>query len=189
MKVKDLCFMVIFLTLLIISSKLSIEIGIISITLQTFAVSITSYLLKWKKATIVFLAYIIMGLVGLPVFSVGGGFYYVLKPSFGFIIGFLVSGFITGSNILKNNKIWFFIKGIIGLLVIDIIGMLYMFIILKFYLQSDNANIVYILQVGFIPFIVKDIISVIFAGIISLRLEPIFNEYGIYNKQIMNINQ
>ena len=89
MKIKDLCFMVIFLSLLIISSKISVEIGIISITLQTFAVTITCYLLKWKKSLIVFLAYIIMGLVGLPVFSVGGGIYYLLKPSFGFILGFL----------------------------------------------------------------------------------------------------
>lgn len=189
MKIKDLCFMVVFLSLLIISSKISIEIGIIAITLQTFAVSITSYLLKWKKAAIVFLTYIIMGLVGIPVFSTGGGYYYILKPSFGFIIGFFVSAFITGSNIFSNSKIAFFLKGIIGLLVIDIIGMIYMFIILKFYLQSENANIVFILQAGFLPFIVKDLISVVLAGLISLRLEPILDEYGVYKKQVMNINQ
>ena len=188
MKIKDLCFMVVFLSLLIISSKLSIEIGIISITLQTFAVAITAYLLKWKKAVIVFLAYIVMGLVGIPVFSVGGGFYYVLKPSFGFILGFLASAFIIGNSLFKDNKILFFLKGIIGLLVIDIIGIIYMYVILRFYLQSENANIVYVLQVGFLPFILKDLISVIFAGVISLRLEPVLNEYGVYNKQVMNIN-
>ena len=64
-----------------------------------------------------------------------------------------------------------------------------MYIILKFYLQSDNANIVFILQAGFLPFIVKDLISVVLAGLISLRLEPIFDEYGVYKKQVMNINQ
>ena len=101
-----------------------------------------------------------MGLIGIPVFSTGGGFEYVLMPSFGFIIGFFLSGFITGSNILKDKKWAKLIKGIAGLLVIDLTGMIYMYFILKFHLNSPNANVIYILQAGFLPFIAKDLISV-----------------------------
>ena len=174
MKIKDLTIMAISLALLVICSKISFNIGIISLTLQTFAVIIISLLLKWKKSAIVFITYIIMGLIGIPVFSNGGGFQYVLYPSFGFIIGFLISSFIVGNNI-GNNKWFKIIKAVIGLLIIDIIGMLYMYIILKFYLDSPNANVIYVIEVGFLPFIVKDLISAVLAAIIAIRLEPVLN--------------
>jgi biotin transport system substrate-specific component len=73
-KIKDITLMSIMLAILIVASKISFNIGPIPITLQTFAVAIISCLLKWKRASIVFLAYIIMGLIGIPVFSTGGGF-------------------------------------------------------------------------------------------------------------------
>lgn len=187
MKIKDLCNMTICLSLLIICSKLSLNIGVISLTLQTFAVTIISYILKWKKSAIVFLTYIIMGLVGIPVFSKGGGFFYVLEPSFGFIIGFFLSSFIVGLN--GKNKIMYYLQGILGLLIIDIVGMIYMYFILVFYMDIKDVSFLYILEIGFLPFIVKDLISVIISAIIALRLAPIFNEYGNYNLQADRINE
>lgn len=175
MKVKDLSMMAICLSILIICSKISFNIGIISLTLQTFALVIISLLLGWKKASIVIIAYIIMGLIGIPVFSLGGGFDYVLKPSFGFILGFLVASLIIGSK-LGNNKFMVILKSIVGLLVLDIIGMIYMYLILKFYLDSPNANLVFVIESGFLPFIIKDLISTILAALISIRLEIILNQ-------------
>lgn len=187
MKIKDLCQMTVCLSLLIVCSKLSINIGIIALTLQTFAVAIISYLLKWKKSLIVFLAYIIMGLAGIPVFSKGGGIFYVFEPSFGYIIGFALSCFIIGLN--GKNKIFYYLRGILGLLLIDIVGMIYMYFILAFHIGKSDITAIYILQIGFIPFILKDLISVIIASFIGLRLEPVFNEYGNYNKEVESINE
>lgn len=184
MKVRDLCLMTICLSILIICSKISISIGIISLTLQTFAVSLIPFLIKWKKSAIVFFVYIVMGLIGIPVFSEGGGFYYVLKPSFGFILGFLLSVFITGSNILNKLKIANLFKGLIGLLVLDFIGLIYMYFILKYYIGKDDINIYSILEIGFLPFILKDSISVVISYIISLRLEPVLNNTFYTNKEL-----
>jgi len=183
MKVKDLCLMTVCLCILIICSKIAVPIGVISITLQTFAVAIIPYILKWKRASIVLTAYILMGLIGIPVFSDGGGFFYVLKPSFGFILGFLSSTFITGSNVLKNSKIAGLIKGLLGLLTLDLIGMIYMYFILKYYIGSAKTSILYVIQVGFLPFILKDSISVVLAYIISLRLSPILDNMQLSSKE------
>ena len=172
MKIKDLTIMAISLAILIICSKISFNIGIISLTLQTFAVVIISLLLKWKKAAIVFIAYIVMGLIGIPVFSTGGGFQYVLLPSFGFIIGFLISSLFIGSNI-GNTKLLKIIKSVIGLLILDLIGLIYMYFILKYYIESPNANFMYVIEVGFLPFIIKDLISTVLAALIAIRVEPI----------------
>lgn len=174
MKIKDLSIMAICLSVLVICSKISFNIGIISLTLQTFAVIIISILLKWKKASIVFITYIIMGLVGIPVFSTGGGFDYILKPSFGFIIGFLVASIIIGIPFGKN-KYMVIIKSLIGLLVLDIIGMVYMYIILKFYLASPSVDVLYVIEVGFLPFIIKDLISTVLAALIGIRLENVLD--------------
>ena len=71
MKIKDICVMGIMLAILIICSKLRFDIGPIPITLQTFAVIILSFILKLNKALIVFGVYIVIGLIGVPVFSLG----------------------------------------------------------------------------------------------------------------------
>ena len=113
-----------------------------------------------------------MGLIGIPVFSTGGGFQYVLLPSFGFIIGFLISSLIIGSNI-GNTKLLKIIKSVIGLLILDLIGLIYMYFILKYYIESPNANFMYVIEVGFLPFIIKDLISTVLAALIAIRVEPI----------------
>lgn len=145
-------------------------------TLQTFSVVIISLLLKYKKAFIVFLVYIMMGLIGFSVFSNGGGIYYILKPSFGFILGFLLSSLIIGLNIYNNKKIAYYIKAIIGLLIIDIIGLIYMYMILNLYMDK-SYSIMKILSIGLFPFFIKDIISVSLAAMIAYRLYP-YMEYN-----------
>ena len=179
--------MTVCLSILVVCSKLSLNIGIIALTLQTFAVAIISYLLKWKKASLVFLTYIVMGLAGIPVFSKGGGIFYVLEPSFGYIIGFFLSAFIIGLK--GENKILYYARGIFGLLLIDIIGMIYMYFMLVFHLGKTDLTALYILQIGFFPFILKDAISVVLAAFIARRLAPVFNEYGSYNDQAIEINE
>ena len=116
-KIKDLTLISMMLALLIICSKISFNIGPIPITLQTFAVFMISLILGVKKSIIVFLTYIIMGLIGIPVFSQGGGFDYIFKPSFGFIIGFLAASAIIG--IRKDLFYVKYITSTIGLIIIN----------------------------------------------------------------------
>lgn len=169
-RTNDLCYMAILLALLVVCSKISINIGPIPITLQTFSVIILGYILKLKKSLIVFLTYIIIGLIGIPVFSGGGGFDYILKPSFGFIIGFMLSSFITGIEFKKSNKYILFLQGLLGLVIIDVIGLIYMYLIMNYYYGMDK-DMFYIIEVGLTPFIIKDIISVVISTIVYLRVK------------------
>lgn len=165
--------MAIMLALLVVCSKISVNIGPIPITLQTFAVVMVGYVLKLKKGLMVFSAYIIMGLLGIPVFSAGGGFQYILKPSFGFIIGFLLSVFVTGLSLKSKNKILSYtlglIQGLLGLLIIDVVGLTYMYFIMNYYLGVDSS-VVSILEAGLFPFLLKDTISVVIAVVVYLRV-------------------
>lgn len=168
-KIKDLTYMSICLSLLIVCSKISFSIGPIPLTLQTFSVILISLILKWKKAFLVFLIYIIIGLCGIPVFSTGGGFDYIFRPSFGFILGFLLSSLVCGLYSSKYKFINYF-KGILGLLIIDFTGLIYMYFIMNYYLDLGKS-IAYIIDVGLTPFLIKDIISVILAVTVYERIK------------------
>lgn len=172
MKIQDIGYMSISLALVIICSKITFNIGPIPITLQTFAVLFVGLFLKTKRAFIVFLCYIIMGLAGIPVFSNGGGPAYILQPSFGFIIGFMLSVFITGSNAFKRYKSAFFGKAILGLLALDVIGLAYMALILNGY-KHLGVSFFYVLEIGFTPFILKDCFSAVLAAMVYLRLRNV----------------
>ena len=60
-----------FAAILCILSPLAIPIGPIPITLGVFAVMLTGVVLDWKRASVAVLVYILLGVIGLPVFSGG----------------------------------------------------------------------------------------------------------------------
>ena len=61
-------------------------------------------LLGSKKGAISVAVYVLMGLIGIPVFTQGGGFSYVLKPSFGFLVAFIIGAFVTGLIVEKKQN-------------------------------------------------------------------------------------
>ena len=82
--------------LLIISSKIKIDLYPVPMTLQPLAVLMIAMLYGRNLATATIGVYILQGLIGLPVFAYGGGFMYIFGPTGGFIIGFLISGIVLG---------------------------------------------------------------------------------------------
>ena len=74
-----------------ILAPLSIPIGPVPISLTNLAIYISLYLLGWKRGTISYLIYLLIGLVGIPVFSgFTGGPAKLAGPTGGYIIGFIV---------------------------------------------------------------------------------------------------
>lgn len=69
---------------------LSIPIGPVPITMGFFAVMLAGVMLNWKRALMAVLAYILLGAIGLPVFSGGkGGFAVLAGATGGYIWGYL----------------------------------------------------------------------------------------------------
>ena len=184
-KIYDLTMISICLAIMIIGAKISIPIGPIPVTLQTLAVFLISLILGTKKSIILFVTYIILGLIGLPVFSTGGGIQYIYMPSFGYIIGFLFAGIVIGLG-SKSNKFYVkYIVSFIGLLIINICGLSYMYIIFNLY-KGLNKDFIYIMQVGFLPFIIKDIFMVILACIIYSRLKIVLYKDNVEEVSLIN---
>lgn len=96
MKTQDLLRCSLFTALIAVGAFIKVPVPVVPFTLQFFFTTLAGLLLGPKLGTISVTAYVVLGLVGLPIFTEGGGFWYVLKPSFGYLLGFCVGTFVTG---------------------------------------------------------------------------------------------
>ena len=138
-----------------ILAPLSIPIGPVPISLTNFAIYLALYLLDWKKGTVSYIIYLLLGLVGLPVFSgFTGGLGKLAGPTGGYIIGFIPMAIIAGIVIDKFSQRWIQILGMI-------IGTAIWFCVQAGYTVSAA------LAVCVIPFIPADLIKMVIAMIIG----------------------
>lgn len=178
LKIKDIALMSMMLAILIVCSKIKFNIGPIPVTLQTFAVIIISYILGVKRINCFWSLYFLGVVCFLPIFSgEDAGFYYVLKPSFGFIIGFFLSAIPCGIKFKDNSFIFLIIRGLLGLAVIDIVGLIYMAIILNCYMGASKS-FSYIIANGLSPFLIKDILSVFICALVYDRIRPSIEKFN-----------
>ncbi len=164
-----------FCTLICIGSFIRIPMpNMMPMTLQTFFVLLTALVLTLKASTLATVTYMALGLIGLPIFSGGGGLGYVLMPNFGFIIGFVVASLIMSviAEKLKKRTFWnYFAISLFGVAIIYIIGIFYFAFITIVYNKGDNSAIWFI-QTVFLPFLPKEIICSLLASLTAYKIRP-----------------
>lgn len=102
----DIAEIAIFVALMVAGAYISIPFYPVPLTFQTVISVLAGLMLGWKKGTAAMAVYLFMGFVCfIPVFADHSlaGFAYALKPSFGYIIGFIFSAF-TAGIIAGNDK-------------------------------------------------------------------------------------
>ena len=166
MKTREIAYIGLCTALIAVCSWISIPLTV-PITLQTFAIFLTVALLGLKNGTITVLVYILLGAIGLPVFSgFKSGAAVLLGPTGGYIIGFLFSAIVVGL-ILKffgKSTLVMFISMIIGLIVCYIFGTIWFMIV--YMKNTGDIGLVSVLSWCVIPFIIPDIIKIILAIIL-----------------------
>ena len=173
MTIKRIAIDSIFLALLIVSSYISIPLSDISLTLQVLVVLLLALILPFIDAEIIIIIYILMGLLGIPVFSsFSGGISKIFTPSFGFIISFLfIPVVIKLMSFIKINNLLLkiILNSFISIFVIYLIGILYLFVIKGVY----EINIISFIVISILPLLPFDIIKVLIACSISDKIKPI----------------
>lgn len=126
-----------FAALTAVGAFIRIPFGVISFTLQTFFVVLSGVLLGKKYGTMAQALYVILGLIGIPIFTKGGGPQYVLEPSFGYLLGFILGAFVIGWIVQRGAFTFWRLMGAAcaGLAIIYCVGSVYMFFILNYYLS------------------------------------------------------
>ena len=124
--IRSTIFVLIGSALLAISSKIQTPFTPVPATMQTFVVMFLGIVLGYKLATLTVIIYLIEGSFGLPVFAKGGGIGYLFGPTGGYLIGFIVAGYLAGKFIYNNNLIKNFLKLSLATSFIYILGMLWL---------------------------------------------------------------
>lgn len=170
MKTKDLVTVALFAALISVCTLITIPTPVVPFTLQTFAISLTSFILPRKHAVAAVVLYILLGLIGLPVFAGGAsGLGVILKPTFGFIIGFIPMSFAIST--FKNSKIFGLRLAslITGILSLYIVAMPYLFFNLTVILKSP-IMISKLLMLYCLPYLPTDSLGSLVSSWISDRI-------------------
>lgn len=102
----DIAECAVFVALMIAGAFIKIPFPFMPLTFQTVFAVLAGLLLGWKKGMLSMTAYAVMGLIGIPVFTSGGGIFYVTMPSFGYILGFIASAGVAGIAQSGKNRLW-----------------------------------------------------------------------------------
>jgi biotin transport system substrate-specific component len=112
--------------------------------------------------------YVLLGIIGLPVFAgFKAGIGVLFGPTGGFLFGFIISSYIIGKIIeLKKEKdiFYYFLAGGLGIVIIYIIGIGQLSLV-------TGMGIKQTLMVGVFPFLPGDILKIIAASFIASKLK------------------
>lgn len=166
--VQDMTLIAAFAIVITICSFIQLPFGPIPFTLQTFGVCITAGILGLKKGTLSVITYILLGILGLPVFRGAGGIGVLAGPTGGFIIGFVITAIIIGvvsDKTRKNRKraVLVFTSMIVGNVVCLLIGCIQ-------YMIVADVNFISAVVYCVAPFVITDVIKIILATIVVLRV-------------------
>ncbi|MDD5938228.1 MAG: biotin transporter BioY [Clostridiales bacterium] len=129
-----------FAALTAVGAFLKLPLGEVSLTLQFLFTAMAGVVLgaKWGAASQA--VYVVLGLVGIPVFTQGGGLGYVFQPSFGFLLGLIPAAAVIGALAGEKGEPRRVIPACLaGLAVLYLVGLPYMGVILNLYLGKGMS--------------------------------------------------
>lgn len=169
-KTKDMILVALFAALTAVGAFIRIPLGISTITLQFLFTALAGILLGAKLGALSQAVYVLLGLVGVPIFASGGGFQYVFNPTFGFLAGLIPAAYLIGKLAEKDGSV----KGIViacfaGLAVLYLIGVPYMGVIVNAYL-GKGLTLWQILKSGMIIYLPGDCLKIAVCALVAPRL-------------------
>ena len=169
--VKDMVFTAMFAALIAVCSIISIPIGEVPVTLQTFAICLTAAMLGWKRGTLAVFIYILLGAIGVPVFAgMSGGIGILAGPTGGYIIGFILTSLIVGfaADCWARKALSLAIAMVAGVLACYVTGTIWFMVV-------TGMGLVESLMLCVVPFLLFDAAKIALAVLLSNRLSKVVN--------------
>ena len=177
MKIKDLTLAAMLTALCAVCAWITVPFSV-PFTMQTFAVFLTCLLLGGFKATVVVAVYLLLGAVGVPVFSgFGSGFSALLGPTGGYLVGFLALCLVYGvlTHFLPAKAAAKIIALVLGLAVLYAFGTVWF---VWRYTAGGGIGFGAALLKCVVPFILPDLAKLALAFLIAQRTQRLLAKYG-----------
>ena len=158
--------------------KIVIPVGAdtMNFTLQWLFVLLAGLLLGSKRAFRSVAVYLITGLIGFPIFARGGGPAYLLRPTFGFLLGFALAAWAIGflcEKLRPAKSITWFFTTLAGFVLYYGMGILYFYLITHLMASQTPVGIGVIFGVYCLPTMLPDLMLCVLAIMIAGRLRPV----------------
>ena len=171
---RDISYTALFAALIIVGAFIKIDIPLplytMHFTFQWLFVLMAGFILGKKLGTLSVVTYILIGLAGVPVFAAGGGIGYVLRPGFGFLLGFVLAAFLIGylTEKIGSTKIYALLfPATVGLVAYYSVGAVYFYLIKNLYVGEAVSFAVVVVQYCLITVLPDFILCAIAAGLAS----------------------
>lgn len=183
LNIRAMALCAVFAALAAIGAFIKIPVPVVPFTLQFFFTTLAGLLLGKRYGSLSILLYIIIGLIGIPVFTEGGGISYVFKPTFGYIIGFCIGAYATGAITAGENGTNPSLKRLLcasfaGLAIVYACGMVYCYIISNFVIGSPIALKPLVIYC-FVLAVPGDIVLCLLASVVAKRVIPVLKRKGL----------
>ena len=181
-KTKSIIYCGLFTALIAVGAFIKIPVPVVPFTLQYLFTMLAGLLLGARLGSLSVFAYMVLGLAGLPIFTEGGGLWYVLKPSFGYIIGFVVGAFATGwiaEHMKKKTILRYLFANLAGLMVVYAFGMIYYYFICN-YVINTPIGVWPLFLYCFLLAVPGDIALSILGAVIAKRVRPVIGLHALY---------
>lgn len=177
-KTENLILCGLFTALIAVGAFIRVPVPFVPFTLQVLFVFLAGILLGKKLGAISALLYMILGLIGIPIFTQGGGLGYFLQPTFGYIIGFCIASYVVGLLSERDSKPSvkkLFSINLIGLAIVYATGVVY-FYNLKNYVLGESTSMWTVFIYGAVMCAPGDIVLCLIAGSLGKRLKPLLKK-------------
>ena len=151
-------------------------------TLQLFFALLAGFLLGPRLGFLSVGVYLILGLIGVPIFAAGGGLAYLIRPTFGFLLGFAFAAWITGfltkrfsKKSIRQHFLFLLIASTLGMLAYYLSGMIYFYVISNFVINMPVTWPVVFVNC-FLITLLPDFILCILSSLLALQLIPQFKK-------------
>jgi len=165
---RGMIYVSMFGALTAIGALISIPLQPVPVTLQTLFLYLAGSLLGGRLGALSQIIYVILGVIGLPVFSGGkAGLGVFMGPTGGYLLGFIAGAFVTGKIAEAREKpglVWIVLAMLVGTAVVYTLGVTQLVLIGE--LSVEKA-----LAVGVLPFLPGDALKIAAAAVITMKVK------------------
>lgn len=171
LKTKELILCALFIALITVGTFIKIPVGTDVYTLQFLFTLLAGLLLGPRLGAIAVGTYVVMGLVGIPVFASGGGPGYIAQPTFGYLLGFIVQAWVNGAWARKAKQINFrslLEANLVGMFIVYLFGLVWFYVVSNYIIDAPISVWAVIWYCGILQ-VIPDVVLCIGAAMLGVR--------------------
>ena len=169
--VREIVLCGLFIALITVGTFIRIPVGTDVYTLQFLFTLLAGLVLGARLGAITVSAYVLLGLLGVPVFASGGGPAYILQPTFGYLLAFILQAWLGGFYARQGSTVSYgrlLAANLLGMVIVYVIGISWFYLFSNYVIDTPIPLWTAIFYCGVLQ-VIPDFLLCLAAAAIGLR--------------------